>query len=124
MLTTLVEATGHALTLIIDQPDGSDTRLNGPLGRRMRRLRARLLRTIERYGGSNPQVFGSVARGTEGPDSDVDLLVDLPEDKGLFALMRLQRDLESILHTRVDLVPADALKPTARPRIERDLVPL
>ena len=42
-------------------------------------------------------VFGSVARGDDNDDSDIDLLVDLPPEMGLVRLGRLQRDLETLL---------------------------
>ena len=73
---------------------------------------------------TNLRVFGSVARGEDRPDSDVDLLVDLPPDIGLLGLGRVQAELEAILGTKVDLVPASDLKPAVRARAERDLVAL
>jgi hypothetical protein len=69
-------------------------------------------------------VFGSVARGDEGPDSDVDLLVELPADAGLCALGRLRRELEELLGTRVDLVPGSGLKADVRLLVQTDLVEL
>ena len=60
------------------------------------------------------RVFGSVARGEDRPDSDVDLLADFPPGLSLLGLDRLQADLEGILGTRVDLIPAADLK-TRRP---------
>jgi predicted nucleotidyltransferase len=72
---------------------------------------------------TNLRVFGSVARGQDGPDSDVDLLADLPPGMGLLSLGRVQADLEDILGTRVDLV-AGTLKPEIRARAGRDLIPL
>ena len=65
-----------------------------------------------------------MARGEDRPDSDVDLLVDLPPHMGLLGLGRLQAELEAILDTKVDLVPASDLKPAVRARAEHDLVPL
>ncbi|MGO9294764.1 MAG: nucleotidyltransferase family protein [Streptosporangiaceae bacterium] len=59
-------------------------------------------------------VFGSVARGEDHPGSDVDLLADLPPGLSLFALDRIEADLEAILGTRVDLIPATDLKPGVR----------
>ena len=73
---------------------------------------------------TNLRVFGSVARGEDQPDSDVDLLVDLPPHMGLLGLGRLQAELEAILSAKVDLVPASDLKPAVRVRAERDLVAL
>jgi predicted nucleotidyltransferase len=69
-------------------------------------------------------VFGSVARGEDRPDSDVDLLADLPAGLSLFGLGRAEADLEAILGTRVDLIPAADLKPAVRARVEGDLVAL
>jgi uncharacterized protein len=76
------------------------------------------------HGVSGLRVFGSVARGEDRPDSDVDLLADLPAGMSLFDLARLQAELEGIVGTRVDLIPAANLKPEVRERAERDLVAL
>jgi len=57
------------------------------------------------------RVFGSVARGQDTADSDVDLLVDLAPGTGLLGLGRLEHDLNELLGIRVDLVPADDLNP-------------
>jgi len=61
-------------------------------------------------------VFGSVARGQDGPSSDVDLLVDVREGTGLFALLELEGALERILEVEVDLAPETSLTPRVRPR--------
>ena len=77
------------------------------------------------HGATNLRAFGSVARGEDRPDSDLDLLVDLPASMGLLGLGRLERDLEAALDgVRVDVVPATDLKPDVRRRIENDVVPL
>jgi len=83
-----------------------------------------LIKTAGRYGVSNVRVFGSVARGEEDLDSDIDLLVDLPSDLGLLGLRRLQHELETMLEARVDLVPAEGLKPQIREMINDDVVML
>ncbi len=69
-------------------------------------------------------MFGSVARGQDRLDSDVDLLVDLPPGLGLLGLGRVREALEAILDARVDLVPAGDLKPEVRVRVEDELVAL
>jgi hypothetical protein len=123
-LVALIEATGHDLHVDLRPIDRPTPRLSGPVGRRVRRQRARLVQTALRYGATNLRIFGSVARGDDRPDSDLDLLVDLPPDAGLLTLFRLERDLEEILHTPVDVLPADAVKATVRPHSDRDQVPL
>ena len=69
-------------------------------------------------------MFGSVARGEDRPDSDVDILANVPEGLGLLALGRAREELERILKAPVDLVPAAGLKPDVAMRISKDLVPL
>jgi transcriptional regulator with XRE-family HTH domain len=51
-------------------------------------------------------------------------LADLPPGVSLFGLGRLQAALEAIVGTRVDVVPAQDLKPEMRARVEGELVPL
>ncbi|NHT16572.1 nucleotidyltransferase family protein [Cellulomonas sp. IC4_254] len=81
------------------------------LSRVLGRQRDAIVATAERHGMSNVRVFGSVARGEDGPESDVDLLVDLAPKVSLFDLGRAQAALERILERPVDLVPARMLKP-------------
>jgi predicted nucleotidyltransferase len=54
----------------------------------------------------------------------VDLLADFPPGLSLFGLGRLEADLEGILGTRVDLIPAANLKPGVRKRVEPDPIAL
>lgn len=63
-------------------------------------------------GLSRVDLFGSVARGSSGPGSDVDLLVEfLPESEaGLFEMGALQLELEERLGCRVDVVSRRAIE--------------
>lgn len=123
-LAALVEAAGFELVAEVRQRPRGLSRLSGPIGRRLRRRRQDVISAAAAHGVSGLRVFGSVARGEENDDSDVDLLVDLPENMSLFGLARVQAELESILGARVDLVPAQDLKPGVRSHVERDLVEL
>jgi uncharacterized protein len=67
-------------------------------------------------------LFGSVARGESGPDSDVDLLVEFDKPIGLFHFFRVQRRIEEILGSKVDLVMRDAVKRQLRDRIFAEAV--
>ena len=98
--------------------------VHGPLDRRVRRHRNDLVATTGRHGATNLRVFGSVARGEESVGSDIDLLADLPEDMGLFGLIRLRKELGEILGANVDLVPGSDLKPAIREEVEADQVAL
>jgi predicted nucleotidyltransferase/DNA-binding XRE family transcriptional regulator len=123
-LTKLIDAAGSDLVVDIRQQPPQLSRLSGPVGRHVRRKRRALVAAAAAHEVTNLRVFGSVARGEDRPDSDVDLLVDMPPDMGLLGLGRVQAELEAILGAKVDLVPASDLKPEARARAERDLVAL
>ena len=123
-LTRLIDAAGCDLVVDIQHQPAQLSRLSGPVGRQVRRKRRDLVAAAAAHDVTNLRVFGSVARGEDRPDSDVDLLVDLPPDMGLLGLGRVQAELEAILGTKVDLVPASDLKPAVRARAERDLVAL
>ena len=123
-LARLIDAAGADLVVDIQQQPPQLSRLSGPVGRQVRRKRRDLVAAAATHEVTNLRVFGSVARGEDRPDSDVDLLVDLPPHMGLLGLGRVQADLEAILGAKVDLVPASDLKPAVRARAERDLVAL
>jgi len=117
-LARLIDAAGCDLVVDIQQQPPQLSRLSGPVGRLVRRKRRDLVAAAAAYDVTNLRVFGSVARGEDRPDSDVDLLVDLPAHLGLLGLGRVQADLEAILGAKVDLVPAGDLKPAVRARAE------
>lgn len=68
----------------------------------IRKLRDSLPYIQKEYGVTGLCLFGSVARGDNRPDSDVDILVDMPPK--IFALCSLHRYLENLLKSSVDLV--------------------
>lgn len=70
-----------------------------------------------RHKATNPRVFGSVARGEDGPDSDLDILVDGLPGMTLFDLGGLQAEMEDLLPCRVDIVSSGGLKERLRARI-------
>jgi len=81
-------------------------------------LRDAMPELADAYGVESLAVFGSAARGDVGADSDVDLLVRFRgEPPGLFAFVRLERQLSDLLNLPVDLVMESALKPRLRERI-------
>jgi len=108
-LTRLVVAAGFELDMRLCESPAIE-RVGGPIGERVRRHHVEVQEVLARYGFSNPRVFGSVARGEERSESDVDLLVDVRAGVGLVTLGRAQAELEELLGARVDLVPAGDLK--------------
>lgn len=79
---------------------------------------------LRAFGVQRLSLFGSLARGEAGPESDVDLAVTLdPERKiGLFRYVALQEHLADMLGRRVDVVSEPATKPRLQARIEQDRV--
>ena len=79
---------------------------------------------IRGFGVERLAIFGSVARDEAGPESDVDILVELfPEARvGMFRFLDLKEHLERVLEHRVDLVSKDALKKQLRERILEEAI--
>ena len=72
-------------------------------------------------------MFGSVARGDARPESDVDVLVELGERRGLFDLAALQHDLEDLLGCPVHVMTTSGLREAhsdTREEIEREAAQL
>lgn len=111
-LARLIGAAGLELDVRVQPlPHSTPGGLTGPLGARVRRYRDEIRRIAATYGLTNVRVFGSVVRGTETAESDLDLLVDVSAGVSLLTLARCQHELQSLLGTSVDIVPADNLKP-------------
>lgn len=71
------------------------------------------------------RVFGSVARGEDGPGSDVDLLYELAQGRSLgWEIEDLSQDLADLFGRPVDLVSRKALHPLIRDQVLADAEPL
>lgn len=72
----------------------------------------------------NLVAFGSRARGDARPDSDLDLVGDLPPDADLFTLVRAREELAAAFGMKVDFVTRGGLRPRLAAEIKRDGVRL
>jgi predicted nucleotidyltransferase len=95
-----------------------------PLRDELHRQRDDILAIASRHGVSNLRLFGSVARGEERADSDIDLLVDLADDRGFDDYLALIEELEKLFGRRVEVVIGRSLSPHFRPYIEAEAHPL
>jgi predicted nucleotidyltransferase len=79
---------------------------------------------LRRLGVSHAAVFGSVARGEASADSDIDVLVELDEDRsmGIFEYARLKLYINQLLDGAGDVVNRRTLKPLLRDNILRDSI--
>ena len=86
--------------------------------------RARLDALCRRFGIARLDVFGSVARGEDGPGSDVDLLYELAQGRSLgWEIEDLPQDLADLFGRPVDLVSRKALHPLIRDQVLADAEP-
>jgi len=77
------------------------------------------------YGARRIRVFGSVARGEERPDSDVDFLVDFPRGYDLFRQrFPLAEKLSELLHRPVEVIPEHELNQHIRDQVLKEAVEL
>ena len=91
----------------------------------LRQMNVHLNGIAEQFGASRLRVFGSVARGEESAESDVDFLVDLPKGYDLFAQrLPLAQKLSDILNRKVELIPEHELNAHMRQKILAEAVPL
>ena len=77
------------------------------------------------YGARRIRVFGSVARGEERPDSDVDFLVDFPRGYDFFGQrLPLTEKLSELLHRPLEVIPEHELNQHIRDQVLKEAVEL
>lgn len=101
-------------------------RLHGasPRARQLRDNAPGVRALIKGVGGARVRVFGSTAKGTDGPDSDIDLLFDMRKPLSLMQLSALELELSQLIGARVDLVPESSLRPDIRDQVLAEAIPL
>lgn len=65
--------------------------------------------TLKKYGVKKAALFGSYSRGEQTATSDIDILIEPPQEMGLFTFVRLKSELEDVLQKKVDLVTYNGL---------------
>jgi predicted nucleotidyltransferase len=89
------------------------------------RSRASQIRAVAAaHGARNIRVVGSVARGTDRADSDLDLLVTFDPGVGLLAHAKLVLELERLMGRKVDVASERGVRATIRRNLEADAKPL
>ncbi|MFC1770577.1 nucleotidyltransferase family protein [Candidatus Margulisiibacteriota bacterium] len=90
-------------------------------------LKDTIIPLIDKYFRTCPvnkaYLFGSVARGEESKDSDIDVLVELDRTKPIgLEFIEMQITLQKLLHRKVDLVTNKALSKYIKPYIDKEKV--
>ena len=86
----------------------------------LRSKRAEILEIAARHGARKVRVFGSVARGTARPSSDIDFLVEMEEGRSLLDHAALILDLERLLKRSVDVASERGLRRVVRTEVLKD----
>jgi len=84
--------------------------------------RDQIITIAELHGAKEVRVFGSVARGEATQTSDLDLLVEMAEDRSLLDLVAIKQDLEDFLGCRVHVVTEAAVSPYLREKVMREAI--
>lgn len=87
-------------------------------------IKQKALPILKEAGVTRSSLFGSYVRGEQREDSDIDMLVDLPEGLSLFDIVEIKYKLEDALGKKVDLVQYDTIKPRLREYILSEQVPI
>jgi len=90
----------------------------------IREKRDKILSIAAKHGASNVRLFGSVARGEDTPDSDIDLLIDAGPTTSSWFPAGLILDLQEVIGRRVDIVTENGLNPHLRDQVLHEAIPL
>ena len=83
-------------------------------------IRHKAVPILKNAGITRSAVFGSVARGEAGDDSDIDILIEFERKMTLFDLVGLEQELEDALGRKVDIVTRRSIYPPLKKYIEKD----
>ena len=90
----------------------------------LKKSRARILEIAARHGASNVRIFGSVVRGEDTQESDIDVLVDLAADRSLYDLVGFQQEIEALVGRKADVLTENGLNRYLKDRILAEASPL
>ena len=80
-------------------------------------IKNKILPVLKHHGVIRAAIFGSFVKKKVRKESDVDILVELPDDKSLLDFIALKLELEEVLRRKVDLVEYSTIHPLLKKRI-------
>ena len=87
-------------------------------------IKEKSLPELRKAGVLKSSLFGSFARGEAHQESDIDILVEFPENKSLFDLIELKQALEASLGRKTDVITYRSLSHLLRESVLREQIPL
>ena len=121
-LARVLKASG--LQLEVRLVPATQSNLASSRAKLIREKRGDILRIARKYEVSNVRIFGSVARGEDVENSDIDLLVDFDISNGVFPIIHLKNDLEKLLNNKVDVAPIALMKKEVLNNAFQEAVPI
>ena len=88
--------------------------------KRITKIKEKILPILKKNDVVRASIFGSFARGEDKKGSDIDMLVEFKEPKGMFHRIGLKYALEKILEKKVDLLTYNAINPLLKKYIYKD----
>ncbi|MEK7522229.1 MAG: nucleotidyltransferase family protein [Patescibacteria group bacterium] len=86
----------------------------------MDKITMKIIPILKKYGVSRASLFGSMARGEDNNQSDIDILIEPASGTTLFDMAGIQIDLQKSLKKSVDLVTYGSINPMLKDQILRD----
>jgi len=87
-------------------------------------IKQKITPVLKAHKVSKAGIFGSYARGEQKKKSDVDILVEIPDDRSLLEVIGLKLELEKALKKKVDLVEYELIRKELRKGILADEIPV
>jgi uncharacterized protein len=85
-------------------------------------IESRVISVLRRHGVKKAGLFGSYVRGEAGKESDIDILVEVDDDKSLLDFAGIKVEIEESIGKKVDLVEYSTIKPVLRDKILKEQV--
>ena len=90
----------------------------------LKNKRDEILTIAKKYGAKNIRIFGSMARGEETLQSDLDIIVEMEKGSSLLDIIAIKQDIEELLGLNVDIVTEASISPYIRDMVLKEAVNL
>lgn len=85
-------------------------------------IRGKIISNLKSHGAKKISIFGSYVRGEATPKSDLDIIVEFGEVKGLITFIGIENELTELLGIKVDLLTEKSISPYLIDRIKKETI--